>query len=414
MIRAYEWQVALRYLRPRREEGFLTVVAVFSVLGIAVGVATLIVVLAVMNGFPNILVKRALAVNGDFLVYGARPDAAEADAVAERLAAVAGVRAAYPIIEGGVLANAPGGAAGVRVQGMRAADLARHNAVAGAVRAGSLEAFARRGAIVIGSRLAERLALAPGDRVTLVSSEGRSTVFGTVPRAKSFTVAAVFDLGIYEYDEAYVFVPLEDARVFFRPARPTTGFTVWLEPGVERRAARRAIVAAAPRGAGVLDWAAYVARRFAFVAVQRDVVVLILSLIVVVAALNIVSGLTIMVTEKSPDIGVLRTLGAGRFAIARIFVLSGLMIGGAGTALGIALGVAFAENIEVLRQWVGAMTGVELFSAEIYNLSEVPSELRALDLLAVAGGTLGLSFLSTLVPSLRAARLDPVEALHRA
>ena len=413
MIPAYELLVAMRYLRPRRQEGFLTVVSAFSILGIAVGVATLVVVLAVMNGFPSILLQRVMAVNGDLAVYGSARGFADAEALAGRLGGVAGIKTVHPVIEGNVLAYAAGGAAGVRVQGVRPVDFAAHRVIVDKIHAGGLEGFATGKEVVIGARLAERLGIGLGDRLRLVAQEGLATVFGTVPRQKTYRVGAVFDLGIFEYDDSYVFMARDAARVYFRPVRARRSLAVWLDDGADRAAARRAIVAAAEGAVeGVFDWRPYLVQRFDFVRVQRNAVILILSLIVVVAALNIVSGLSIAVTERTRDIGVLRTIGVTRGGIARIFVIVSLAIGLAGTALGIILGIAFTDNIETFRQTIGAITGVDLFSADIYSLSEIPAEIRAIDLSLVAGGTIALSFLATLVPSFRAARLDPVEALR--
>ena len=210
MFARHERMLALRYLRPRREEGFLAFIGASSIAGIAVGVGTLIVVLAVMNGFPSVLMSRILTVNGDFLVYGAARTDAAADA--ERVAALAGIKAAFPVIEGNVLGHTQAGAAaGIRIQGIRPGDLARHPALAGNIRHGDLAGF--RGGIIVGARLAERLDIGPGDRLTLVSAAGRATALGTVPRRKTYRVAAIFELGIFDYDDSYVFMPLSKARI---------------------------------------------------------------------------------------------------------------------------------------------------------------------------------------------------------
>ncbi len=437
MFGAFERAVAGRYLRARRGERFVSVIAVFSLIGIALGVATLIIVMSVMNGFKSDLLGRILGLNGDLSIYSSGATLTDYDALAGRVRAVPGVIDAVPLVEGQVLLSTDRGSSGGLVRGMRGADLRRLHEISDNIRAGSLDTFgeATSGAggpaaagsapapaaddgIAIGLTLAQRFGLGVGSKLTLVSPDGAATAFGTVPRVRAYRIAAIFQAGLNDYDSTFVFLPLAAAQVFFlKPGQATQVSVKVAEP--ERvapvtRAIRAALDAQPPPGGPVrvVDWTQSNNSFFAAIQVEQNVMFLILTLIILVAAFNVVSSLIMMVKDKTRDIAVLRTLGAGRGAILRIFLMCGASVGVTGTLLGTALGVVFCANIERIRLALQSVTGTDLFSPEVYYLEHLPAKLDWREVAQVIVMALVLSLLATLYPSWRAARTDPVEALR--
>ncbi len=412
MFSAFEWMVAMRYLRSRRQEGFISVIAWFSLLGIALGVATLIIVMAVMNGFRQELLGRILGLNGHLSVYGATNTLAGFDPLAEKVRQVPGVVTVTPIIEGQVMATANGVARGAVVRGVRPGDIARRPIVAGNIMSGSLADFGGKDTVLIGSRLARRLGLKVGGKITLISPKGNVTAFGTVPRMRAYRVAATFEIGMYEYDSSFVFMPLAAAQVYFRKPDAVTNLEVMVADADRARAIGDDITKALGEVGRIHDWQQANAAFFNAIQVERNVMFLILTLIIVVAAFNIISSLIMLVKDKGRDIAILRTMGATRGMIMRIFFISGASVGIIGTLAGFGLGLAFAQNIETIRQWLQGLIGTELFAAEIYFLSRLPAVVDPGEVVTVVLMGLGLSLLATLYPSWRAARIDPAEALR--
>ena len=408
----FERLVAMRYLRPRRQEGFVSVIAGFSFLGIMIGVATLIIVMSVMNGFRIELMGRILGLNGHIGVFAAEGPLQDFDPVAEAVRRVPGVVRATPIVEGQVMATAGGRASGALVRGIRRADLLDKPAIADRLVMGSLDRFEGRDAMILGDALARRLGVGPGQSVTLISPNGYQTVMGSVPRSKTFTVEAVFKIGMYEYDNTFIYIPLEAAQLYFRLPDAVTSIEVTAVDADSVSSLRQAIVDAANRPLRLHDWQQANSSFFNALQVERNVMFLILTLIIVVAAFNIVAGMIMLVKDKGRDIAILRTMGATRGSIMRIFFLSGASIGVAGTLGGLLLGLVFCAEIETIRQWLQTLTGAQLFPAEIYFLAQMPAEVVPMEVAKVTGMAFVLSFLATLYPSWRAARLDPVEALR--
>jgi len=412
MFSPFERLVAFRYLRARRREGFISIIAGFSLLGIALGVATLIIVMSVMNGFRSELVTRVLGLNGHLSVYGVSGPVEDYAARSDTLAGLDGVTAVYPSIEGQALVDGGGSSLGAAVRGVRPEDWLSRPSIADGLVIDDPEDFAGREVVAIGYRMAQKLGLWLGDSITLISPEGNTTVFGTVPRMRDYEIAAIFDVGMFEYDSAFVYMPLEAAQVFYRMPEAVTTLEVFVEDP-ERLDRARAVLGPEVAGWGRLfDWQQANSSFFNALEVERNVMFLILTLIILVAAFNIIAGLVMLVKEKGRDIAILRTMGATRGMVMRIFFLTGASIGVVGTLAGLALGVAFAENIETLRQGLQNLTGTELFSAEIYFLSQLPAEVDWGEVASVVAMALGLSFASTIYPAWRAARLDPVEALR--
>jgi lipoprotein-releasing system permease protein len=404
--------LSLRYLRARRQEGFISIIAGFSFLGIMLGVATLIIVMAVMNGFRKELLDKILGLNGHLLVQPLESPLNDFEAVAARISGVQGIRLAVPIVEGQALASSPFNAAGVLVRGIRAADLAGLTSIGKNIKQGTLEGFDQGQGVVIGRRLADQLTLRSGDTVTLVAPRGAVTPMGTTPRIKAYKVAAVFEIGMSEYDAAFVFMPLTEAQAYFNRSGDVTAIEVYTDNPDQIARYRQLVTDAAQRPIFMIDWRQRNSTFFNALQVERNVMFLILTLIVVVAAFNIASSLIMLVKDKGRDIGILRTMGATQGAIMRVFLITGAAIGVVGAFVGFALGLLVCLNIESIRQFISWLTNTELFSPELYFLSKLPAELDTGETTAVVVMALALSLLATLYPSWRAARLDPVEALR--
>jgi lipoprotein-releasing system permease protein len=408
---AFERMVAFRYLRARRQEGFVSVIAIFSLLGIALGVATLIIVMAVMNGFRTDLVDRILGLNGHLAVYGPTNRLTDFDAVAAKVRAVPGVVEATPLVEGQAMATSPASAAGALVRGIRPDDIRSRKLIAQHIVAGSLAEF-DDDAVAVGDRLAHRLGLEIGDQITLIAPEGTDTAFGTVPRIKTYRIAALFSVGYYEYDNTFIYVPLKSAQIFFRLPDAVSYLEVFVKDADQSTAEARLIAAALGDHPRMFDWQRANSGIVSVVGIERNVMFLILTLIIIVAAFNIISGMIMMVKDKGRDIAILRTMGASRGMILRIFMLSGASIGIVGTLLGFALGIVITSNLEAIRKFLENILHVELFSAEFYFFTRIPARISTGEVSTVVLMALLLSFLATLYPSWRAARLDPVEGLR--
>ena len=415
MFTAFERAVARRYLRSRRGERFVSVIAGFSLVGIALGVATLIIVMSVMNGFRIELMARILGLNGDLGVYAAGPAITGYDAMAKRIQGVPGVLAAMPVVEGqvGLTTDRGGTYVGGLVRGISEQDLQKLAVVSKHIVAGSLADFRGDDAVAIGIGLAQRLGLGVGSRLQLLSPQGQATVIGTIPRIRDYKVVAIFQVGFNEADTGFVFLPLHAAQVFFQVPNGATQIEVATD-NPDNVAAVRGRVERALAGAPVrvVDWTQSNNAFFAAVQVERNVMFLILTLIILVAAFNIISSLIMMVKDKTRDIAVLRTMGASQGAVMRIFLLCGASVGVAGTVAGTVLGIVFCFNIETIRQWLQHLTGTNLFNPEVYFLSKLPAVVQWHEVAMVVGMALGLSLLATLWPSWKAARTDPVEALR--
>jgi lipoprotein-releasing system permease protein len=408
----FEWMLSLRYLRARRREGFISVIAGFSFLGIMLGVATLIIVMAVMNGFRKELLDKILGLNGHLLVQPLESPLTDWEVVADRISKVPGVKLAAPIVEGQALASSPFNSSGVLVRGMRGADLASLPSVGNKLKQGSLDGFDDAQGVMIGRRLSDQLSVRTGDNVTLVAPRGAVTPMGTTPRIKPYRIAGVFEVGMSEYDASFLFMPLAEAQAYFNRAGDVTAIEVYLDDPDKVERFRKLVADAAGRPIFMVDWRQRNATFFNALQVERNVMFLILTLIVLVAALNIISGLIMLVKDKGSSIAILRTMGASQGSILRVFLITGAAIGVVGTFVGFLLGTLVCLNIESIRQFLSWLTSTELFSPELYFLSRLPADMDVKETAAVVVMALTLSLLATLYPSWRAARLDPVEALR--
>jgi lipoprotein-releasing system permease protein len=409
---AFEWMIALRYLRAKRKERFVSVISVISLIGIALGVATLIIVMSVMNGFRHELLSRILGLNGHVIVQGTNEGLPDFDRVVARVRAVAGVVGAAPIVDGQVMATSGGGSVGALVRGMRKPDLKSLTLVSSTLTPGALARFGGGDSVIIGIRLAEKLGIVPGMNITLIAPRGNVTPFGTTPRVKTYNVAGTFKIGMSEYDQTFVFMPLDEAQLYFNMGDNAGAVEVMVGNPDKANALANDIGRAAGPYSRVLTWQQMNSSLFGALQVERNVMFLILTLIILVAALNIISGLIMLVKDKSGDIAIMRTMGATRGAMMRVFLIAGASIGVIGTILGFLVGTVFCAYIEDIRLFLSSLTGTTLFDPTIYFLSQMPAELDMGEVTAVVIMALTLSLLATLYPSWRAARLDPVEALR--
>ena len=403
--------MAIRYLGARRQEGFISVIAWFSLLGIALGVATLIIVMSVMNGFREELMSRILGINGHLSVFSQTDQMTDFDDIVGKIRTLEGISEIAPMIEGQVMVTSDQKAKGAVVRGFRKEDLMRRSIISQNIKTGSFGNF-EPDSIIIGNRLARNLGVSAGDHVTIISPKGNVTAFGTVPRMRKYEVAATFEIGMYEYDSSFVFMNLSAAQKYFKMPRAISNIEVLLDNPEAVLSIGRAIQDLTDQPLRFHDWQRANASFFNAIQVERNVMFLILTLIIVVAAFNIISSMIMLVKDKSKDIAILRTMGATRGSVMKIFFLSGASVGVIGTFFGFTLGISFANNIESIRQWLEGLTGTELFAAEIYFLSQLPSVVDPFEVLAVVLMGLSLSFLATLYPSWRAARTEPAEALR--
>jgi lipoprotein-releasing system permease protein len=410
----FEWMLALRYLRARRREGFISVIAGFSFIGIMLGVATLIIVMSVMNGFRQELFDKILGLNGHVIIRPLGRDFTDYSDTAQRLQAVAGVKAAIPVVEGQVLMTTPAASGGVYVRGIREADLRRLEGVSSKVVSGSLDGFDGGNGIAIGSRLASTLKVGVGGAVSLVSRAGGSASLpsDTATRVKRYPVRAIFEIGMAEYDMTIGFLPLEEAQKYLNLPDVAHVLEVFVDDPDNVDAMRRPLLTASGQDMLMTDWRERNASFHNMLQVQRDVLFLILTLIVLVAALNIISGLIMLVKDKGRDIAILRTMGATRGAMMRVFFVTGASIGIVGTLGGLLLGVLVSLNIDSIRQFLSWATARDLFPSTIYFLSYLPAKVDVGEVASIVIMAISLSMLATLYPSWRAARLEPVEALR--
>jgi lipoprotein-releasing system permease protein len=408
----FEWMVAFRYLRARNAKKSISVIAGFSFLGIVLGVAALIVVMSVMNGFRHDLMEKMIGLNGHMFLQGVETPLTDYEAVTDRVGQIPGVTLALPLVEGQAFASSPYGSSGALVRGIRGQDLERLPGVAGHITQGSLAGFDDGQGVAVGSKLAEHLSLRVGDKVTIMSPHGAETPFGVTPRMKAYTVAAIFQIGMATFDNTFIFMPLAEAQTFFNYDGQANVIEVYVADPDNMDAMRKAIEPAEQRPMIDTDWRQLNRSFFDVLAVESNVMFAILALIMLVAALNIISGLIMLVQDKARAIAVLRTMGATRGAVMRIFLITGATIGVVGTVVGLVLGLLVAHNVEPIRRGLAWLTGANLFPAEFYFLSQLPSRVEARDVIAVVALALFLSIAATIYPSWRAAKLDPVEALR--
>ena len=409
----FERMVAWRFLKPRKQERAVSIVTIISLLGVTLGVAALIIVMAVMKGFRAELLDRILGLNGHVIVQASDTPLDDYDEVAKRIAGVEGVTLALPLLEGQTLASGNVGAgAGALVRGVRSEDFARLESVATNIKEGSLEAYQNGNGVAIGIRMAQNLGLLVGDSLTLVSPDGDVTPFGTTPRVKSYPVEAIFEMGMSEYDTSIVFMQLEEAQLYFNQEGTVQVIEVFVDDPDAVDDYKTSVVAAAERPVIISDWQQRNSAFFSALVIERNAMFLILSIVVIVASLNIISSLIMLVKEKGRGIAILRTMGASQNSILRIFIMAGTGVGLVGTAAGVVLGVLICLNIRGIQRIMNWISGTDVWDPTVRFLSEIPAKMDFTETMSVILLALALSFLAAIIPARRAAKLDPVEALR--
>lgn len=408
----FERLVAGRYLRSKRKEGFISVITGLAFVGIALGVAALIIVMSVLNGFRQELIGKILGINGHIGVVSTVNYPFDSyDEIVSEVRLMGNVAYVVPMIEKQVLVSNGRSSEGAMLRGVDRQDIVGRKLFNDAFADVNMDEY-EGNVIVLGRRLAAKFGVRVGQDLTLISPDGKVTAFGTVPRIKSYKVIGVFDFGMSVYDSSFIFMPLETSQTFFGIKNAVTNIDVGLVDGNDMESVKHGIVEVVGAGAYVYDWKQANSTFFNTLEVERNVMFIILSLIIIVATFNIIASLIMLVKDKGRDIAVLRTMGATKGMIMRIFFIDGAFIGVVGTVLGLILGVVFCDNIESIRQLMQYLTGRELFSPEIYFLSRLPAKMDAVEITTVVVVSMLLSLLATLYPSYRAAKYDPVEALR--
>jgi len=413
ILNRYERMIARRYLLPEKGERFIFVVAGFSVGAVALGVAALIIVMSVMNGFRAELFDKTVGLNGHAVIQGYAGRLVGWQQIAEAAAKTPGVTSARPLISQPLMASANGRVEAVVVQGLRVADLRGNPSIAGNIKSGDLNAVTPgSGNIAIGSRLADMLGAFPGSEISLISPEGRSTVVGTVPRIVSYRVAAVFEVGIYDYDKSFVMMPMQDAQTLLMMG-DEVGMIEIQTTNADKVEDILAPLQDIVRGRGIItDWRQMNSALFEAIEIERVTMFVVLSIIILVAAFNIASSLIMLVRAKTRDIAILRTMGATRSAMTKVFMTVGLTIGLVGIVAGAILASLFLFFRQNIVNFIQLVTGRNLWDPSVRFLTELPSRTDPFEVMAIIIVTLVLTFLATLFPARRAAATDPVQVLR--
>lgn len=413
MFTPLERLLAFRYLRSRRSEGFISVIAWFSFAGITLGVATLIIVMSVMNGFRAELVNRILGLNGHLGISSTLANGIDDyETLTSYIAQNPNIMAATPQIESQVLVSANNVTIGAVVRGVIWSDLAIRAPLWDSITDEIITRFRDDKAILIGKTMARNLNLAQGDSITLLAPKGRSTAFGSIPTRQSFIIGGIFDVGMHEYDSSFVFMPLPAAQKFFSMPDRVSGIELYINDPDDAPIVKAEMTRILPEKTAVFDWMDRNRNFLNALQVERNVMFLILTLIILVAAFNIISSMIMLVRSKNADIAVLRTMGLGRTSLLKIFLLTGTSIGIIGTIVGSLLGLLFCWNIDGIKSFIENLTGSKLFSAEIYFLSKLPAVVEPTEVGVVIVMTLTLSLLASLYPAWRACAIAPAEVLR--
>ena len=413
IFKPVERLLAFRYLRARREEGFISVIAWFSFAGITLGVATLIIVMSVMNGFRTELINRILGLNGHIGVFSATAEPlTDYNRIALKLADLPNVIAATPQVQGQAMASSTSGQTGAVVRGVSWSDLAARKPLWDSLSQQAIAAFRDDKHILIGETMAFRLGLKIGDKLTLLSASGRTTAFGSIPTKRTFTIGGLFKVGMHEYDNSFIFIPLSEAQSFFHLPEAVSGIEVYSDAPLQIDMLRGAISITLGDSYRQFDWQERNKSFLNALNVERNVMFIILTLIILVAAFNIVSSMIMLVRSKNADIAVLRSMGASSAMVMRVFLITGASIGMIGTFVGTLLGLLFCWQIDAIKGFIEGLSGAELFSAEIYYLSKLPAIVNPAEVLNVVLMAFVLSLVASLYPAWRASHIAPAEVLR--
>ncbi|TDI61979.1 MAG: lipoprotein-releasing ABC transporter permease subunit [Alphaproteobacteria bacterium] len=415
-IKPFEWMIAKRYLRAHREERFISVIAILSVVGIALGVGVLIIVMSVMNGFQATMVNQIIGINGHLLVQGTSEGLHDYENVAKDIAAFDGVVQVRPMIQGQVMVTYRDRSAGAVVRGVNPADYAKHELLTPGKDTGLISGdpadFQGDDAILLGEHLARNLGVRVGDVVTLIAPQTTATPFGSAPRMRDYMVTGLFNIGVYEYNANFIFMPLSQAQIHFKMKQAVSGLDVELTHPDIATQVQYELIPTVPPTSRVLSWRDLNASFVGALEVERNTMFIILTLIIIIAAFNIMSSLIMLVKDKRKDIAVLRTMGARRRSIMKIFVICGGLMGMGGTLAGVILGFSLLQYREAILGFLGDLFNIRFFPPDVYGLEALPSQTDPAEVIFTVVLSLTLSLVATLYPSWRAARMDPVEALR--
>ena len=406
---SFEWKIAFRYLRSKKKEGFISIISLFSLIGIMLGVATLIIVLAVMNGFRSELLDKILGINGHITIQSYGSDIDRYDEIREEIGFIDNVYSVVPTIYSQVMVSSGEQTAGAIIKAINYTDIERVPKIDESL---TIDRYQEKEGLLIGSGMARSLMLGLGDSLTLISPKGSQTPFGTTPRIKSYPITGIFNIGMSEYDSNFVYMPLQEAQKYFNKKNKVNTIEVFLDNPEQIDLALIKIREIVDGVGYVSSWRDQNKTFFTALEVERDLMFIIVSLIVLVAGLNIISSLIMLVKDKNSDIAILRTIGASKNSIIRIFFITGSFIGVAGTTLGVIIGILFCQNIDAIRLFISKITGTELFSPEMYYLAKLPAEIDNYELLSVVTMALSFSILASIYPSWKASKIDPVEVLR--
>lgn len=414
MFSKLEFLIALRYLKSKRKEGFISVIAIFSFVGIMIGVATLIVVMSVMNGFRYELVNRILGINSHLTVYSHAHQIADYEKLRAEIQQISGVKFTNSLVESQAMLSSPSKNLGGLIKGIKLEDLKNKKLISGNITAGNIEKLANKNSVIIGSAVAQNLNLQVGDPIKIISAETNETIIGAIPRIKTYQVVGVFDSGMYEYDSTTIFMNFVMAQIHFRFPNSVSAIEIFAEDATKIDEIKMQLYEILVRYPNLYatDWQQANAGFIDALKVESTVMFLILALIILVAAFNIISSMIMLVNDKNKNIALLRTIGMSKAAVMRIFLICGSSIGVVGTFLGLTIGVLFSANINNIKGWLESMTDTDLFNPTIYFLSTLPSKIFISDVILIVGMALILSFLATLYPAYRASKSNPAEILR--
>ncbi|WP_455477534.1 lipoprotein-releasing ABC transporter permease subunit [Bartonella sp. B41] len=413
LLSSYEWMIAIRYMIPNKKHAITSVISIISLIGIMLGVFALVVVMAVMNGFRTELLNRILGMNGHLIVQTINSGFSDYNGFSSSLESMDGVKFALPVVEGQVLVQgAFEGGSGALVRGMREQDLMKIKTVSENIKFGTLTQFDQGEGVAIGSGLAEKLGLTVGQYLRITTPDGDMTPFGITPRVKSYKVTAIFEVGMSEYDSIFIFMPLHEAQIFFNFGDKIQSLELFLHNPDAVDQIKSMIMKTFDQQIYLIDWRTRNQAFFSALEIERNVMFFILSLIILVASLNIISGLIMLVKDKSYDIAILRTMGAQKREIMHIFIMTGMVIGSVGTILGLILAMITIVNINQIQNFISWLFNVDVFNPQLYFLTKLPAKIEWGQTAIVAIMSLFLSFLAALIPAWKAAKLDPIQALR--
>ena len=408
-----ERMIAFRYIKSRRVEGFISISAWFSLLGIMLGVATLIVVMSVMNGFRTELVDRILGINGHLIIYSKNertiPNYTK---IINKILDTPNVVAVTAHLEGQALAKNKNSISGVIIRGSNWSDLPAKKLLWNSLNQSTISNFKDKQNIIMGYRLGQKLNLKVGDYISLISPNGMETALGVLPVNQNFKVGGFFDMGMYEYDNNFIFIPWKKAELFLSTNNIAHGIEVFLKDQKLTSSVNLQLQSKLNKNLIVIDWKKRNSSFMNALAVEKNVMFVILTLIILVAAFNIISSMIMLVQTKKADIALMRTMGASQYLIIKVFMLTGSIIGFLGTFVGVLLGVFVSMNIEKIRQLITSIFDQELFSAEIYFLSKLPSNININEVLIVICISIFLTLLASIFPAWKASKISPAEALR--